>query len=363
MQNKTPLVSVVVPIYNVEKYLHQCLDSIVTQTYGNLEIILVDDGSTDASGAICDKYAARDKRITVIHNKNGGLGNAYNTGIRHATGKYIALVEPDDWIESDMYETMVKIADDNDCDIVKCRYYKYKTTDGESNRISECFPVEYMNRVICPTKNMETFLTIPPIWASLYNRDFLLTNNLCFLETPGASYQDTGFVRKTWLMAGRAFVIPNCFYHYRVDNVNSSVKSSAKVFCVADEWHSIIDYVSKHFRKSNIVFRFIPYGMVDTYLWNARRLGGDARHEFITKSFAPDIRPFIEQGALDRHRFGISDWAEIMKYAYPESRRQLLKYKVVRLFHPIYNVRIRGTKRIVFIFGIPVKTTQIPVIK
>ena len=101
---KSPLISVVVPIYKVEKYLPQCIESIINQTYQNLEIILVDDGSPDNCPQICDDYAAKDKRIRVIHQPNGGLGKAYNNGIATAKGDYIGLVESDDFIEPDMYE-------------------------------------------------------------------------------------------------------------------------------------------------------------------------------------------------------------------------------------------------------------------
>ena len=102
-----PLISIIIPIYNVEKYLPVCLDSILAQTYKNLEIILVDDGSPDGSGTICDEYASRDSRFVVVHQKNGGVSVARNTGLDHATGDYIGIVDPDDWIEPNMYEVMM----------------------------------------------------------------------------------------------------------------------------------------------------------------------------------------------------------------------------------------------------------------
>ncbi|MBZ7954711.1 glycosyltransferase [Campylobacter sp. W0018] len=98
MKENKPFVSIIVPIYNVEKYLRQCLDSIVKQTLENIEIILINDGSTDNCGKICDEYALKDKRIKVVHKKNAGLGAAYNTGLDLATGEYIGFVESDDWI-------------------------------------------------------------------------------------------------------------------------------------------------------------------------------------------------------------------------------------------------------------------------
>lgn len=102
------LISIIVPIYNVELYLEKCIESIINQTYKNLEIILVDDGSTDSCGKICDEYAKKDNRIKVIHKINGGLSDARNKGMEIAKGKYIGFVDGDDYVASDMYETLYK---------------------------------------------------------------------------------------------------------------------------------------------------------------------------------------------------------------------------------------------------------------
>ena len=102
----SPLVSVIIPVYNVEKYLHQCLDSVLNQSYKNLEIILVDDGSTDRCGEICDLYAHRDPRIKVFHQENKGLSRARNTGLSQVCGKYITFIDSDDWLKTDAIEIM-----------------------------------------------------------------------------------------------------------------------------------------------------------------------------------------------------------------------------------------------------------------
>ena len=116
MQN--PLVSIIVPIYKVEPYLRRCLDSIVNQTYTNLEIILVDDGSPDGCPQICDEYAAKDKRIVVIHKENGGLSDARNAGLDICKGEYIFFIDSDDWIKTDTIEFLYKITQDKKSDIV-----------------------------------------------------------------------------------------------------------------------------------------------------------------------------------------------------------------------------------------------------
>lgn len=117
------LISVVVPVYNVENYLKKCIDSIINQTYKKLEIILVDDGSTDSSKEICDEYIKKDGRIKVIHKENGGLSSARNVGIDIANGKYICFIDSDDWIEKSMLEKLINIAKNNNFDIVLCDYF------------------------------------------------------------------------------------------------------------------------------------------------------------------------------------------------------------------------------------------------
>lgn len=114
------LISVIVPVYNVEKYIRKCIDSICAQTYRRLEIILVDDGSPDGCGAICDEYSDRDDRIRVIHKENGGLSDARNAGIEAATGRYIGFVDSDDYIKPEMYETMLRRMKSENADMIIC---------------------------------------------------------------------------------------------------------------------------------------------------------------------------------------------------------------------------------------------------
>lgn len=117
------LISVIVPIYNVEKYLNKCIESIINQSYSNLEIILVDDGSKDSSGIMCDSYILKDKRIKVIHKENGGLSDARNVGLDKAKGEYIVFIDSDDWIDEKMIEILYNIIKKNNSDISICDYF------------------------------------------------------------------------------------------------------------------------------------------------------------------------------------------------------------------------------------------------
>lgn len=130
MQDK---ISIIVPIYNIEGYVDKCVRSIVGQTYKNIEIILVDDGSTDNSGAMCDKWAAEDPRIIVLHKENEGLSDARNSGLEIATGKYVGFIDGDDWLAEDMYEYLHRLIADNDADISICEHY----VEDENGNLSE----------------------------------------------------------------------------------------------------------------------------------------------------------------------------------------------------------------------------------
>lgn len=125
MESYDELISVIVPVYNVEKFLDRCILSLQRQTYNNLEILLIDDGSSDQSGVICDKYASEDSRIQVVHKSNGGPSSARNEWLRRCSDDYIAFVDSDDWVESSLYETLLKLAKKSYFNYWMCCYYRF----------------------------------------------------------------------------------------------------------------------------------------------------------------------------------------------------------------------------------------------
>lgn len=151
---KQPLISVIIPVYNVEKYLKSCLDSVVSQTYKNLEIILVDDGSVDNSGKICDEYAEKDKRITVIHKENGGLSDARNVGIEKAQGSYITFVDSDDFIEKNFIKILVNIAINKKVHFVIGNYKKFVKDSRNKDRNAKYEVNENSITVFSPRETM-----------------------------------------------------------------------------------------------------------------------------------------------------------------------------------------------------------------
>lgn len=205
---KNDLITIVVPIFNVEKYLRRCLNSIIEQTYKNLEIILVDDGSTDDSPIICDEYKKKDNRITVIHKKNGGLSEARNTGINIAKGKYIGFVDSDDWIEIDMYEKMYKKMIEENADIAICgRVVEY------SNRTSK----KWYNENYMIMNNIDAIVALDSFksfdmaaWDKLYKTE--LFSNIKY--PVGKKCEDCYVTYRLFDKCDKIIYIPECFYHY-----------------------------------------------------------------------------------------------------------------------------------------------------
>ncbi len=238
-------VSVIIPVYNVEQYLRQCLDSVVNQSLKDIEIICIDDGSTDNSGKILDEYAEHDSRIKVIHKENEGYGKSMNRGIAMACGEYIGIVEPDDYIDLNMYEDLYNISQVRNAEIVKSNFYMF----------DECWSGK-VNKFITPVinslyKNTEVpeFITNghPCIWSAIYKKDFIKKYDIKFSETPGAAFQDVGFNIKNWLHATKIAITDNAYYHYRKDNNSSSINKGNKMaFVTLNEYKLLYDYINKH---------------------------------------------------------------------------------------------------------------------
>ena len=231
-----PKVSIIVPVYNVEKYLRQCIESLINQTLKEIEIICINDGSTDGSEKILREYAEVDHRIMVLSKCNTGYGHSMNIGIQHARGEYIGIVESDDFASEDMFEQLYLKAKENDVDVIKCNYFEYIECGKTYQDNLKGIPY---NVVFKTEENPQIFSVAPSIWTSLYRADFLKKNNIRFQETPGASYQDVSFYFLVLLHATRMICIRDAFLNYRIDNLNSSIHSSKKVFSIMTEFARI----------------------------------------------------------------------------------------------------------------------------
>lgn len=204
---KEPLISVIIPVYKVEHYLRRCLESVVGQTYKRLEIILVDDGSPDLCGAICDEYAAQDDRICVIHKANGGVSSARNAGLNACTGDWIGWVDSDDWIEPDMFAYMLGAAQAHDADIVVCSRYEHSKDSDKFRGWEQETPLDTENALGFLLRNdvMQNFL-----WDKLWRRQ--LFAGVRFPE--GRTYEDIAVMHRLFEHAERIICLPEGKYHY-----------------------------------------------------------------------------------------------------------------------------------------------------
>lgn len=246
---EAPSVSVIVPVYNAEQYLQKAIESILTQSLSNIEIICVNDGSTDSSKKILSKYKSEDKRIRVIDKPNGGYGKAMNIGIDAARGAYIGIVEPDDYIKPAMYETLYREAHKNDLDFIRSDYYRL-TTDSDGVEHLQLVHASdnkaYYGPVLNPQNNLDLFNIKMENWTGIYKRSWLNNNSIRFNESPGASFQDNGFWFQTYCLAERIKLCNQAFYCYRVDNASSSINQTNKAFAMLDEYSWIEQWLRRN---------------------------------------------------------------------------------------------------------------------
>lgn len=174
MLESMPLISIIVPIYKVEQYLDRCIDSIVSQTYSNLELILVDDGSPDGCPKKCDNWAEKDKRIRVIHKKNGGLSDARNAGMETAKGNYISFIDSDDWIEPDFYKVLLDAIQENQCEIAGCKYRRTSKLSKETGKIGKTACYDCVLAMDALIDNIIEQV----VWNKLYDRN--IVNDVLF---------------------------------------------------------------------------------------------------------------------------------------------------------------------------------------
>lgn len=291
-----PKVSVLVPIFNVEKYLSKCLESLIIQTLKDIEIICINDGSTDNSLEIVNEYAKQDSRIKVINKANSGYGDSMNKGLEIATGEYIGIVESDDFVKDTMFEELYNLAIENDLDIVKSDFYYYTAKNNLSRQAGKI--KKNIGKVFSAKDDLSILKLMPTIWSAIYRRHFLEENNIKFLPTAGASYQDTSFAFKALVSAQRIMFTDKAYLYYRQDNENSSVKSKNKVFAICDEWEEITNYLnSKPDLKSlaNDIKLVIQF---NSYVWNAIRIDEKYRDDFLSK-FKDTFKFYLDNSEIN----------------------------------------------------------------
>lgn len=255
--NTAPKISVIVPIYKVEQYLNQCIDSIIAQTYINLEIILVNDGSPDNCKKICDEYAEKDTRIKVIHKKNGGMSDARNTGIEYAKGDYLTFIDSDDWVEPDMIELLYNNLIHYNADVSSCSYYMVYTNSiiyfNCSNDIISLNSEEAIKE-ICINQKLHTFL-----WGKLYKKNIF--NNLRLPKDK--HYEDMFIILDIFSLVNQCVICSVAKYYYRQRKGSITHTNNIKIFeaieaieknliIIKDKYPNIIEFGNARVLKVNL---------------------------------------------------------------------------------------------------------------
>ena len=296
--------SIIVPVCNVEKYLAECLDSILIQKKYPMEVICVNDGSTDSSLSILHQFGAKDNRIHIVDKPNSGYGDSMNVGLNKATGDYIGIVESDDVVIDSSFEKLLSVAEKTNADIVKGNFNFY-IAEEQRETLHPNFREFPYKKVISVNNYPALLFTAPAIWSGIYKKSFLKENNISFLPTPGASYQDTSFAFKTWTTAKSVYLIPNPIINYRQNSSGSSSNISKKVFNIFNETAEMERFMKEHhlerFYPEFVKTKFISYS------WTLNRLNANDKRKFFLR-WIPELKSEFEHGYFIRKYWDDYNW-------------------------------------------------------
>lgn len=265
-----PVVSVVVAVYNCGRYLRRCLESLLSQTFGDFEVLLIDDGSSDGSGGICDEYAGKDNRFKVVHQDNRGVSAARHAGEERACGEYIIFADADDWMEPDMVGMMVECGADSNADVVGCNFFVDREKESEAYRIRFQGKDSYLHDVVANKWGV--------LWRHLIRRSLLQRHGIAFNPDFGAS-EDYHYMVRCLYYAEKIAYVEECLYHYNCSNSNSI--STARKESTAQWYGRATDCVEEFLegrgilpayendlvlRKINVKNMFLRFGIP---LWNS----------------------------------------------------------------------------------------------
>lgn len=272
-------VSIIVPVYNVDKYLAKCLESIIHQTLKDIEIICINDGSTDNSPAIMEDFASRDNRITVINKKNGGYASAINLGLENAKGEFILIVESDDFCDPAICESMYNKIKDSNADFITCDFYFLK-----ANKLKYC---KYLKEI---DNNIESFSiqTLPYIitkqaypWKNLYRKDFLKENNIKMLQDKNGAYEDQPWNATVLALAKKILYLNKPLYYYRLDATGSSTNNgSRKMINYIYRKKQAKDILVKHNLYYNDIKEYFADSIIGGCLFFFKRISFEYKEEY-----------------------------------------------------------------------------------
>ena len=314
----TPKVSVVVPVFNVQPFLKECLDSILNQTLYDIEVICGDGGSNDGSLEILREYEKKDMRVKVISRNGSGYGQSVNECMDIAKGEYIGLVESDDKIDPNMYETLFCTAKSNDLDWVRSDIYFYYSglpNYQQLSRESITYNENFYNIVLDPKTDIRPYRTGLRSWSGIYKKAFLDYYNIRHHETPGGSYQDVGFYLKTLYDARRVMFLDKAFYMWRQDNPGSSIHYDSKKLVEKSvcEWQLNKEYLLNRSNTDLRIWGSYNYRRYFSYLWTIEMAQGIDKKEMISYA-KKELREAFENGQVSRKFFTNHEWYNFQEF-------------------------------------------------
>lgn len=234
---KKKSISVIVTVHNSALYLRECLDSLINQTFSDFEVLCIDGGSIDESPIILEEYSRRDRRIRIVRDSNTSYGHKVNRGIELAQGEYLAVLESDDFYDSEMLDKLWTVADEKKSDIVNGSYEEFFNCGAKRFFIKQrMYSDALYNRVIVWNDTDMDYPIIPRYWTGIFRKAFLVQNNIRFNESEGAAFQDMSFRFLTTVYAGSTYHIPDTVYYYRIDNLSSSMNDPKRAIRIVDEF-------------------------------------------------------------------------------------------------------------------------------
>lgn len=306
-----PKVSIIVPVYNQHDYLAKCLDSILSQSLEDIEVICIDDGSTDDSLQILREYLEKDNRIRIIATPNLGYGHAVNLGFDEAKGDYIGIVEPDDTIEKDMMRFLYDRAELHNLDWIRGDTYYYYDREGTIRKLRNhvtCGRDDNYDIILDPQTDVRPHISEVRIWAGIYRRAFIADNGIRMNETPGASFQDTGFYLRCFYHAKRVMFVREPFYDWRQDNVNSSIHMDIrKMLELTDREFKLDEEYLRSGQFSDFIVASFYYHKFQAYSLLGLKLRGKEKKELFGR-LREEFDCAYRGGKVDRRFFTRIEW-------------------------------------------------------
>lgn len=293
-------ISIIIPIYNAEKYLPEALASACQQTLTDIEILCLDDGSTDSSLAIVNSYSQKDARIKVLHKRNTGYGHTMNVGLDNAKGKYIAILEADDYLLPDFCTNLYEAAEKSKAQIIRADFGKFYDNSNERKIIKCAITQPALYGKVCNPQTLDIRIFRSPMmsWTGLVLRSFLQQYRIRHHETPGAAYQDNGFWFQLFCQATKVFYLPRTCYMYRIDNPKSSCHNRSRLFSMNEEYAFIYGFLKQNIKLHKFlgIYWFKKY---ENNLFTLRRISPEHQaiylshfhEEFLTAQVKNELQP------------------------------------------------------------------------